>query len=75
VIWSRSLSNERRRLRIARFRSNGSTANLGFTQEELNELSQKKERLDLIRVAMGAVHEILSLDLITQDGAVGFFLS
>jgi hypothetical protein len=32
---------------------------------------KKKERLDLIRVAIGAVHEILSLDLITQDGAVG----
>jgi hypothetical protein len=49
----------------------GSTANVGFTQEELNELSQKQEKLDLIRVAIGAVHEVLSLDLITQDGVVG----
>jgi hypothetical protein len=51
-----------------------STANLGFTQQQLNELAKKKEWLDLVRTMMGQLHEILSADLATQDEVVGAVL-
>jgi hypothetical protein len=41
----------------------------GFTQQQLNDLANK-ERLDLVRVPLGEAHEILSLDLVTQDEVV-----
>jgi hypothetical protein len=51
-----------------------STANLPFTQEQLNELAKSKERLDLIRAAQSALNEILSFDLTTHDSVVGVVL-
>ena len=52
-----------------------STGNRGFAQEKLNELAKSKEFLDIVRARMGAGHDILSLDHMTQDGAVGIVLT
>src|SRR5262245_39524750 len=51
-----------------------SSGNLSFTQEQLNELAKSQQRLDMIRAALGALHDILSLDLTTHDGVVGVVL-
>lgn len=50
------------------------SANLGFTQEQLNEAAKSQVRLDTLRASVGAVNEILSLDFVTQDGVVGVVL-
>ena len=49
-------------------------ANSSLTQEQINEMASKPEWLNLIRTMMGAMHEIISLDRMTQDGAVGAVL-
>jgi hypothetical protein len=46
-------------------------ANRNLTQEQINALASKPEWLELIRTAMSALNDILSLDRMTQDGALG----
>lgn len=46
-------------------------ANRPFTQQQLNEVASKKEYLDLVRTIMSAMHEIVLLEQMTQDGSVG----
>jgi hypothetical protein len=50
-------------------------ANSSLTQEQINEMASKKDWLDLIRSKMSAMHEVLSLERRTQDGAVGAVLT
>jgi hypothetical protein len=49
-------------------------ANSSLTQQQINEMASKPEWLNLIRTTMGAMHEIISLEHRTQDGAVGAVL-
>jgi hypothetical protein len=46
-------------------------ANRAYTQQQLNDVANKPEWLELLRTIMGAMHEVLSLERRTQDGAVG----
>jgi hypothetical protein len=51
-----------------------SAANRSLTQQQINDMTGKPEWLELIRTAMGAMHEIIVLESRTQDGAVGAVL-
>jgi hypothetical protein len=51
-----------------------SAGNLGLTQEQINDIANKEQWLELIRLVMSATGEILSLDRMTQNGAVGAVL-